>query len=171
MTAFMTLAFTLIAAATAWTSVDDGVMGGRSASRAVSTRDHTLLFAGDVSLDNNGGFASIRTAPQQHDLTGTTGIVLRVRGDGKRYRVNLRNDATLDGVQYQAGFATIEGTWQDIRLDFTQFEPRFRGRPVPGAPPLDPARIVTFGLLIADGQAGPFRLELDTITSRVADLP
>ncbi len=89
---------------------------------------------GEVSLDNNGGFASIRTAPQQHDLAGATGIVLRVRGDGKRYRVNLRTDATFDGIQYQAGFITVDGTWQDVGLDFAQLELSFRGRPVPAAP-------------------------------------
>ncbi len=169
MTALMTIAFTLIAATAAWTSVDDGVMGGRSSSRTVRTGDGTMLFLGEVSLENNGGFASIRSAPQQHDLAGTSGIVLRVRGDGKRYRVNLRTDAGFDGVQYQAAFTTIDGVWQDVDLDFARFEPRLRGRPVPAASPLDPARIVTFGLLIADRQAGRFRLELDTITSRVAD--
>ena len=198
MTALMAIAFTLIAATAPWISVDDSVMGGRSASRAVRTGDSTLVFVGEVSLDNNGGFASIRTAPQQHDLAGATGIVLRVRGDGKRYRVNLRTDATFDGIQYQAGFITIDDTWQDIRLDFaapqgsprmlrplggkprrseglggasTPFDPRFRGRPVPDAPHLDPARIRSFGLAIAERQAGPFRLEIDTITSWVADPP
>ena len=93
-------------------------MGGRPASRAVRTGDSTLVFVGEVSLDNNGELASIRTAPQQHDLAGATGIVLRVRGDGKRYRVNLRTDATFDGIQYQARFITVDDTWQDIRLDF-----------------------------------------------------
>ena len=82
-------------------------MAGRP-SRAVPTGDSPLVFVGEVSLDNNGGFASIRTAPQQHDLAGATGIVLRVRGDGKRYRVNLRTDATFDGIQYQAGFITVD---------------------------------------------------------------
>ena len=143
----------------------------RSASRAVPTGDATLLFTGEVSLDNNGGFASIRTAPQQHDLADATGIVLRVRGDGKRYRANLRTDATFDGVQYQAGFTTVDGNWQAVRLDFAQFEPRFRGRPVPDARRLDPARIRSFGLVIAERQAGPFRLEIDTITSWIADRP
>ena len=134
MIALMTIAFTLIAATAPWTPVDDGVMGGRSASRAVPTGDSPLVFVGEVSLDNNGGFASIRTAPQQHDLAGATGIVLRVRGDGKRYRVNLRTDAIFDGIQYQAGFITADGTWQDVGLDFAQLEPRFRGRPAPAAP-------------------------------------
>lgn len=52
--------------------------------------------------------SSPRFVPQQHDLAGATGIVLRVRGDGKRYRVNLRTNATFDGVQYQAGFITVD---------------------------------------------------------------
>ena len=123
--------------------------------------------------------------------------MLRVRGDGKRYRVNLRTNATFDGVQYQAGFITVDGTWEDIRLDFAapQGSPRMLrslggkprrseglggvnavrsplpGRPVPDAPRLDPARIRSVGLAIAERQVGPFRLEIDTITSWVADPP
>ena len=171
MTTIMALAFILLAADASWTPVDDVVMDGGSTSRAVPTENATLLFVGDVSLENNGGFASIRTAPQQHDLSGTEGIVLPVRGDDKRYRLTVRTDARFDGVWYQAGFTTLDGEWQDVRIAFAQFEPRFRGRPVPDAPPLDRARIRSFGLLIADRQAGPFRLEIDTVRSRAVDPP
>ena len=167
----MTIAFTLFAATASWASIDDGVMGGRSASRAVVGADGTLLFVGEVSLDNNGGFASIRSAALQHDLSGAAGIVLRVRGDGKRYRLNLRTDSGFDGVQYQAAFTTLDGVWQEVRLGLAAFEPRFRGRLVPDAPVLDPARIRSFGLLISDRQAGPFKLEVDTITTWSAAPP
>jgi len=57
-------------------------------------------------------------------------------------------------------FETREGEWQTLRFSFSEFRASFRGREVPQAPPLDPARIASFGLLISDKQAGPFRLEL-----------
>lgn len=149
--------FALVQACAGWQSIDDIVMGGRSASR-VECRDGTLRFQGNVSLENNGGFASIRSPALTADLERHVGVRLRVKGDGKTYKLNLRTDSGFDDVQYQQAFTT--GTdWEDIDLAFSGFVPRFRGREI-AAPPLDPAQIITVGLLISDRQAGPFRLEV-----------
>ena len=43
-----------------WRIVNDGVMGGLSSSDLELTKDRTAIFSGFVSLDNNGGFASVR---------------------------------------------------------------------------------------------------------------
>lgn len=154
-------AFALQAAALDWRPVDDVVMGGRSASTAVVSDTGTLLFQGVVSLEDGGGFASLRAGPAAHDFSAAAGIVLRLRGDGKRYRFSLRTGEGFDGVQYQAAFTAPAGEWTEVRLPWTSFEPRFRGRPVPGAPPLDPAQVRWLGLLISDRQEGRFSLELD----------
>lgn len=146
-----------------WAPIDDVVMGGRSASDVLPSNDGTLVFTGRVSLERGGGFASIRCEPGRYDLSRFAGIVVRVRGDGKTYKLNVKTDAGFDSVQYQAVFATGADLWRDIRLPWNAFEPRFRGRPRPDAPPLDPGRIVTVGFLIADRQAGPFRLEIAAI--------
>jgi hypothetical protein len=53
--------------------------------------------------------------------------------------------------------------WQTISLTLSAFRASFRGREVPGAPALDPARIRQVGLLIAGRQAGPFALEIRRI--------
>lgn len=141
-------------------AIDDVVMGGRSSSAFAAAGEGVAAFAGTVSLEGGGGFASVRSAPGSWDLGGHRGIALRVRGDGKAYKLSLRTDARLDGVAYQAGFSPRPGVWETIRLPFSDFVPRYRGREVPGADPLDPAKIATFGLLIAEKQAGPFRLEV-----------
>ena len=147
-----------------WTSVDDRVMGGVSASRIVATPEG-LEFSGVVSLAYNGGFASIRARPREYDLAGATALLARVRGDGQTYKLALRTDETFDGVQYQARFATQAGEWIEVVLPVTDFQPTFRGRQVE-APALDPGRIRGFGLLIADRQAGPFRLVVESIRAR-----
>ena len=151
------------ATATAWTSINDVVMGGVSAGRLESAGDGSAAFVGTVSLDNNGGFASVRSDPRPVDLRRYDGLLLRVRGDGKRYKVNLKHDSAFDGVLYRAAFESSAGTWQDVRLPFASFLPSFRGRPVSDAAPLDLARVTTVGLLISDRQIGPFRLELERI--------
>ena len=52
----------------AWYVLNDTVMGGRSQSRIVAAAEGTVAFAGVVSLENYGGFASVRTTPQARDL-------------------------------------------------------------------------------------------------------
>lgn len=146
-----------------WRAINDGVMGGVSRGEAEIAREGWLVFRGEVSLEHGGGFASVRTAPAPLGVTGARAMRIEVRGDGKRYKLNLKTDEAFDGVQYQAAFATPAGEWTTLTLPLTDFVPKHRGRDVPGAPPLDPARIVTLGFLIADRQAGPFRLEVRAV--------
>ena len=142
-----------------FSSLDDAVMGGHSRSSA-SLAGGVLRFEGEVSLEAGGGFASIRSAPAPLDLSGSTGVALRLRGDGKRYRLGLRVDDAPDGVTWQAAFETATGGWEVVLLPLDRFEPMRRGQPAPEAGPLRPDRVRSVGLLISDRQEGPFRLEV-----------
>lgn len=146
-----------------WEIVNDVVMGGISRSEITLTANQTALFQGEVSLENYGGFASIRTHPQDFGLDTYKGIILRVRGDGKRYRLRLKTDELYEGIAYQAVFETRPGQWTEVVLPFEDFIPVHRGRVVPEAPPLEQERIRRIGLMIADRQQGPFRLEIEWI--------
>ncbi|MBF0585618.1 CIA30 family protein [Prosthecochloris sp. N3] len=148
-----------------WTSVNDAVMGGVSESLMQRSEAGTGVFAGHLSLEHNGGFASVRTSLPHNDYQGCTGIRLRVRGDGHRYSFRIRTDLLFDGVVYRQDFDTIAGRWLDIDLPFGGFTPSFRGRPVPDAPPIDPSRIYQVGLLISNRQEGPFSLEVESIVA------
>jgi hypothetical protein len=46
-----------------WEVINDEVMGGRSESRLTLTPHKTAFFAGILSLEDYGGFASVRTHP------------------------------------------------------------------------------------------------------------
>lgn len=146
---------------TGWPSIDDVVMGGVSQS-SMSIVEGVAVFSGVVSFENNGGFASVRSRPQARDLSRFRALVLTVRGDGKRYGFRLRTTATFDGVSYQATLVPPTGEWLEVKLPFDEFEPVFRGRKVADHPPLDPAEIRTFGVIIAR-QEGPFRLDVASI--------
>jgi NADH dehydrogenase [ubiquinone] 1 alpha subcomplex assembly factor 1 len=143
-----------------WASVDDVVMGGRSDSRLARDGER-CVFRGVLSLENNGGFASVRCAPSDLDLAGARGLALRYRGDGKTYKLRLRMDGKLDGVSYEARFDTLPGEWMETAFDLAEFRPVWRGNAVPNAPALDPARVRSVTLMISDKQAGEFELELD----------
>ncbi len=147
-----------------WMVINDGVMGGRSTSGMSATDSGYAVFSGKVSLENNGGFASTRSPISIPDMSGFTGVRLRVCGDGHRYRFRIRTDSEFDGVAYQLSFDTVTDKWADIDLPFEQFAPSFRGRPVPEAGPLNPERIRQIGFLIADKQAGPFALKIKSIS-------
>lgn len=150
----------------AWGAVNDDVMGGvsRGGARII---DGVLHFRGILSLENNGGFSSVRSSGPTRDLSGATAIVLRVRGDGRTYRLQLATNASFRGarISYQAPFATRRGEWTEVVVLLDSLEPRFRGQKLRG-PALDRSRIEEFGLSLSDGNPGSFALEVDWIRSR-----
>lgn len=146
-----------------WAAIDDAVMGGRSRSAFTETAEGTAVFRGLVSDENNGGFASVRSRPLGLDLSGRDGLRLRVRGDGKRYKLCVKNDAAFDGVVYQSAFEARPAAWQTVDLPFAGFVPTYRGRRLDGEPPLDSSRIATLGFMVSDRQVGPFRLEIASL--------
>jgi hypothetical protein len=153
--------------AAAWQVVNDDVMGGVSTS-SFCFSNSVALFRGKVSLENNGGFASVRSLPTRHDLAGGDTFVVRVRGDGRRYKFTARTDPSFDSAIYQCGFTTKKGEWEEHRLPFKQFVATFRGRVLSSEPPLDPARITSVGFLISDKQDGAFQLEVAWIKVTLA---
>ncbi len=83
-----------------------------------------------------------------------------MRGDGRTYKLRIRTDVGFDGVSYQASFAGTPGEWTTVQLPFKTFQPTYRGKARFDAEPLDPAKVMSFGLLVADEQVGLFRLEI-----------
>jgi len=162
------LVMDFVEGAKGWRNIDDVVMGGVSSSR-ISIAKGLAVFEGKVSLENNGGFASVRSEPQDHDLSKAKGLLLRVRGDGKRYAFRLRTSASYDGISYESRFKTVAGKWMTIDLPFDTFRPVYRGRQVRGADPLDLKSIKTFGFMISDNQVGKFKLEIDWIRAYMPD--
>src|SRR5512145_2802076 len=59
-----------------WSPVDDAVMGGVSRSRLRFDSGGHAVFEGAVSLANNGGFASVRTAPGDFAAPGARTYLL-----------------------------------------------------------------------------------------------
>jgi NADH dehydrogenase [ubiquinone] 1 alpha subcomplex assembly factor 1 len=143
-----------------WTAVNDGVMGGLSRSRLRYDEEGCAVFAGVVSLANNGGFASVRSRPLDLGAPAARAYELVVRGDGHRYKLNLRMDDAFDGINYQAGFTADADAWMSVQVPVSALRATFRGREVPGATPFDPARVRQAGLMIADRQAGAFALAI-----------
>jgi NADH dehydrogenase [ubiquinone] 1 alpha subcomplex assembly factor 1 len=144
-----------------WHNLSDPIMGGVSYAQMLLA-DGAGIFTGVLSLEQGGGFASVRSDEGHHNLEKFDGLVVRARGDGKRYGFRLRTTTTLHGVNFQVDLQPGHA-WNDYWFAFSEFQPVFRGRPAVGQSPLDPANIKTFGLIIAQRQSGPFRMEIESI--------
>jgi monofunctional biosynthetic peptidoglycan transglycosylase len=139
-----------------WRSINDGVMGGVSVGQIVKTAEG-LRFEGLLSLENNGGFASVRR-PVNEDLANAAGVQLQVRGDGRSYQFRIRQESGFDGIAWSAEFTTSDD-WQTVNLPFKMFVPVFRGQQVPDAGPVLPGAIEQIGFMLADKTPGSFALE------------
>jgi len=159
---------------TIWGAVDDVVMGGVSASQIQLNRNRAI-FSGNVSVENNGGFASVRTRnfSQALNLANYQGIELRIQGDGKRYKLIVRGEDKWDGVGYCYSFDTFNNIAQTIRVPFEQLIPVFRAKTVPEKGQFNPNQVYSLQLMHSkfeyDGALNPsfspglFSLEIESI--------
>lgn len=151
-------------AAAAWQSVNDGVMGGVSDGRFRITPRQTLEFYGTLSLENNGGFASVRSRPRALGLqTGDT-LVARVRGDGREYQLNLYTPRRGTAFSYRAPVKTSAGEWVEVATPLDRFEATSFGEVLRRAGPVDPRNVTSIGFLLADKRPGSFLLEVEWIS-------
>lgn len=147
-----------------WSPIDDVVMGGMSFSRIEPTGRNSARFFGMVSLENNGGFASVVSPDVRFDLSNANGLALHIYGDGKLYGFVIRCANNMR-IRYQAQFFTEPNVWETVYLPFSRFQPMIFGTILAGAPPMNISHITSCGLIISEKQFGEFTLELAWIAS------
>ena len=144
-----------------WRIVDDRVMGGRSQGYFEINEEGQGHFHGGVSLENNGGYSSVRyRLPEAQAASDQQLVRLRVKGDGKRYRFRVKAKAS-DYYSYITYFET-SGEWEEIELDLEDFYPSFRGQKLK-MPNFDQAQIEELSILIANYKKEEFNLLIDKI--------
>lgn len=145
-----------------WFVVNDTVMGGLSESRLV-VGAHSVEFKGDVSLRNNGGFASVRT-PFNLENKNAEQLSVVVKGDGKQYQLRLRVDQYLDGPAFVYKFQTTANKTQTLVVTEDDFKLMYRGRAFYSDYQLNFDDVRSLGFMISEKQAGKFSLEVQAIT-------
>jgi monofunctional biosynthetic peptidoglycan transglycosylase len=155
--------FTGADAAKEWQAVNDGVMGGVSEGKFKLTDKKTMEFFGTLSLENNGGFASVRTKAKKLGLEKGDTLVARVRGDGREYSLNLYLDKPLMAYSYRAAVQTKKDEWIEVKLPLDKYEATSFGRVVKDAGPVKAEEVNALGFLLGDKKAGPFKLEVEWI--------
>ena len=147
-----------------WVIVNDTVMGGRSRA-TLKLEQEMLVFSGDLSLRNNGGFASTRRIYDPVTWDSKQAIEIQVLGDGRSYQFRLRTNRNADGIAYVANFTTQKNSVQSIKFELSDFTAQFRGRLIRGAPDLSFADVAQMGFMLADKKEGPFALKIISLQS------
>jgi hypothetical protein len=155
--------FTELNVRSQWGVTNDDVMGGVSTSKISVSEEKILIFSGEVSLENNGGFASLRSLVDDYDFSDYEGFLLKVKGDGKTYNLSFRSTKNFTGYNYTQKFQTEKDKWQVIKLPFKDFNLKYYGKEVSNFEPPDKSNIKQMSILISDKQQGPFRIEIEWI--------
>ena len=150
-------------AAEQWQAVNDGVMGGVSDGRFRINEDKTLEFFGTLSLDNNGGFASVRTKPTELAINAGDTLVVRVKGDGREYVLNIYTKSRRMAFSYRAPLPTKKDEWTEVEIPLADLIPTAFGRRVQGMGPVEPDQINGLGFMLSDKKPGTFRMQVEWV--------
>ena len=143
-----------------WTIINDGVMGGKSESRFSLDADGLGIFSGHISLENNGGFASVRYRPGVIGIKEYSSVKVRLRGDGKRYQFRLKKK--LDDDHSYVTYFDTTAEWQEIAFPLHTLYPTYRGRKL-DRPNFSGSHVEEFGFLIGNNKEESFRLQIKSI--------
>ena len=144
-----------------WSIVNDDVMGGVSTSYLSLNDENNLIFNGNLSLKNNGGFASSRMVITKKTLAGIKSIKIKFKGDGNTYKLRLNQNNRR--VSYSCDFKSVKDKWDEVNISIKDFKPTWRGYTYNDYPPVDLDKINSLGLQISDKQEGLFQLEIKYI--------
>jgi len=143
-----------------WGIQDDGVMGGLSKGRISINEGGNVLFSGDISLENNGGFSSMQVGFDPVDVSAFQTIHLGLMGDGKRYQIRVESEPGAR-LGYATDFET-SGTWEVIDIPFKEMFAIRHGNRL-DKPNYPGQQLAHIQILIGNKTAESFELELDKI--------
>jgi len=146
-----------------WRIVNDGVMGGLSSSNAF-VDDDKIIFSGNVSLENNGGFASLTSPVKNYNFEKHNGIEIKIKGDGKRYSISMKETTYFSGYFYTSTFETKKDEWVTVKIPFDQFKLYYFGKETKSNKEIPLNNIKEISLLIGDKQQGKFKAEVEYLS-------
>lgn len=143
-----------------WEIENDVVMGGNSSSALEKSEEGNAIFKGTVSLENDGGFASMQYHFDKKNIEGYKKALILLKGDGKAYQFRMKSNLS-DKASYIYTFKT-SGDWETVEVPLKEMEPVFRGNKL--ALPNFPAETIQeIRFLIGNKKAEDFRLEIKKI--------
>ncbi|KAL5008466.1 hypothetical protein ScPMuIL_014047 [Solemya velum] len=155
---------------------------GKSKAHLTVSKTNKALFHGYVNQEvpkdgiiKRAGYCNIRSPFNYksfkrkipYDWSRYTHLVMRVRGDGRPYMLNIMMDQFFDinwFDQYNYILFTRGGPyWQVAKIPLSKFYLTSKGRIQDKQQAIHLTRVANFGVSIGDGVDGPFSLEIDYI--------
>lgn len=152
--------FNLNSEISSWKIVNDVVMGGKSESKFYLNQDGNGTFEGKVSLENNGGFCSVKYNFEPITPNKNKRICIRHKGDGKKYQFRVKTNRS-DPHSYVYSFQTST-EWQTTDIPISELHPNFRGRKL-DMPNYDGSNLEEIAFLIGNKKEENFQLLIDRI--------
>lgn len=144
-----------------WYAVNDGVMGGLSDGN-VQLTENSLKFEGTISLENNGGFSSIRSEYGQYDLSKYTKVTMRIKTDNSSFALLLERHKRWFRPYFKQEFKVTAGEWQTVTFELSKFNEYEVGRKkATTMTKSDLSSIIRMGFITNDKTAKDFSLEID----------
>lgn len=143
-----------------WKIVDDVVMGGSSSGTFTLNEEGFGVFEGNVSIENNGGFSSLRYRFPKIETKKQDKVVIKLKGDGKAYQFRVKAKSG-DYYSYIIPFET-SGEWEELEISLKDMYPSFRGRKL-DQPNFDHEAIEEITFLIGNKKNESFKLLIDNI--------
>lgn len=147
--------------------INDGVMGGRSQSRIEFLGNHRYRFWGDVSLENQGGFASCRTVGPISFPGKGEDLQISVFPDERIYTVNLYPMMGPMAFSWRAPITAANGLWTRLQLREEDFLPTQFGRVLGASQSGIFGLTGAWGIMISDKRSGPFEISFEWIPKSV----
>ncbi|KAG0078655.1 hypothetical protein BGZ93_001226 [Podila epicladia] len=164
-----------------WLVGCDRDIGGFSEAHLEITKQGTGRFYGNLSLDlpsnesvMKSGYAGCRTKTRPGSFFGTPVwdtclfeyLALRVKGDDRKYFVNLQTDGVVPTDLYQHRlFLKTPGEWETVLIPFQDFILTNQGIIQEEQIEIFRERVKNVGVSIIDRVSGPFELEIDHISA------
>ncbi len=144
-----------------WQIINDGVMGGLSDGEAFLSKE-AIIFEGKISLENNGGFSSLKSAFDEYDLSNYNHIEICYKSND--YQIGLTFETSYYWFQpyYKFLLKPTNGEWRTEKIKLSDFD-QIRIGSKTGRKLKDSVKdqIVRIGFITSEKRAGDFYLEVD----------
>ena len=143
-----------------WYILDDGVMGGMSKGNFEIGDQGQGIFSGKISLENYGGFSSLRYRCPTIVVSPENKLVFKLKGDGKIYQIRVKA-YEADQHSYISYIETTHN-WEEIVVNLNEMYPSFRGRKL-RIPNFNHTQIEEVSILFGNKKEETFKIEIDNI--------
>ena len=144
-----------------WYVVVDGVMGGKSQG-SIEYTNTSIVFSGKVSLENNGGFTSIRTKEHNFDLSKYSTVAIRYKSTGQDFSFYLNRYRKHYEPKFRIDLPITNSHWKEVIIPLKNFKIVTLDKKIEGTITKDDFEsIIKLGFISNTKAATDFSLELD----------